>query len=117
MSAISLSQLIATYFTSPASLVSFAVQFLLGLGAGYFLAKGLKYILAFFVVLVVGDLLNVWAIHGVNLTRLTASLANASAVEAQLSNIMPLAQLVYPLLSTSAVVVGFVVGAAIALLK
>ena len=47
-------------FTNPATLVTFVVEFLLGLGLGYFSLKALKYILALIAIIVLGILLNIW---------------------------------------------------------
>lgn len=45
-------------------LVSVVIQFLLGLGLGYYLAKAIKYLVAIALVLLAGAILNVWSFGG-----------------------------------------------------
>lgn len=113
---VSLAEILVAYFSTPQGLVAAMVEFLLGLGAGYFLSKGLKYVIAFFVLLLTGDLLNVWAINELNLKSLTDA-TNVTALETQLKPLLSFTQLLYPIFVNLIVLVGFLIGAAIALLK
>jgi uncharacterized membrane protein (Fun14 family) len=47
-------------FGNSSALITFTVEFLLGLGLGYFSVKALKYVLALIGIVVVGILLNIW---------------------------------------------------------
>jgi hypothetical protein len=59
--------------SSPATIIVIVIEFLLGLGVGYVLAKGLKYVLAFFLLLIVGELLNIWSIGALDMKSLASS--------------------------------------------
>ena len=54
------SSVISSLFTNPSSLITFIVEFALGLGLGYFSAKAIKYLLAIIGIFIVGVVLNVW---------------------------------------------------------
>ena len=54
------SSLILSLFTNTSSLITFIIEFVLGLGLGYFAAKVIKYLLALIGIFIVGLVLNVW---------------------------------------------------------
>jgi hypothetical protein len=56
----SFQSLIASLFTSPTVLVTFFIEFALGIGLGYLSVKVAKYIIALLAIFIVGVLLNVW---------------------------------------------------------
>lgn len=47
---------------NPKTLIVMAIQFMMGLGLGYYSSKALKYILALIVILVLGTVLSVWSL-------------------------------------------------------
>jgi uncharacterized membrane protein (Fun14 family) len=55
--------LVSTAITNPYVAAAMAIQFLLGLGLGYVIAKAAKYVLAFIGLLVLGAALNVWSLN------------------------------------------------------
>lgn len=52
--------LITSLFTSPTVLITFFIEFALGIGLGYLSVKVAKYIIALLAIFIVGVLLNVW---------------------------------------------------------
>ena len=52
--------LIVSLFTSPTVLITFFIEFALGIGLGYLSVKVAKYIIALLAIFIVGVLLNVW---------------------------------------------------------
>ena len=106
-------------FTWPNGVIVAIIEFVLGLGVGYVLAKGLKYIAAFFVLLLVGDLLNIWTVKELNVSSLVSGVtsANITAVEQALRPLLYLAYVVQPIFTSVIIFVGFLVGAAIAMFK
>ncbi len=95
------------------------IEFLLGLGVGYFLSKGLKYIIAFFAMLIIGDLLNAWRLSSINLSSVsnTTNVTFLTHLKSELTPLMSLAYLLAPIFTDVVVLVGFIVGALIAFLK
>jgi len=50
--------------TNTKVLIAVSVQFLLGLGLGYYSAKVIKYVLALIAIVIIGAVLSVWSIGG-----------------------------------------------------
>lgn len=115
----SLSSVVSEALSNRAQLVVYVIEFLLGLGAGYVLAKGLKYVVAFFVLLLIGNLLNIWSVGGLNLKGLAANVSsgNLTAVEEALKPLVYFAYVLGPIFSSVIILVGFLIGAAIALMR
>lgn len=63
-SEISLTDTLGIILSNEKILISVLIQFLMGLGVGYYFAKAVKYLIAFVLVLVIGGLLNVWSFSG-----------------------------------------------------
>ena len=59
-----LPEFISAALSNPRVLVAILIQFLLGLGLGYFSVKVIKYILALIGILVLGSVLSVWSLGG-----------------------------------------------------
>ncbi len=55
---------ISEALSNPKVLIAVLIQFLLGLGLGYFSAKVVKYILALVGILILGSILSVWSLGG-----------------------------------------------------
>ncbi len=114
-----LTSAISSLLSNKDALVAYAVEFVLGLGVGYVLARGLKYIIAFFVLLVVGDVLNVWSINGLNLSSITSGLSsgNVTALAASMRPVLETLSLLQPIFTSSIILIGFLIGAAIAFFR
>ena len=101
------SSLISSLFTTPSSLITFIIEFALGLGLGYFSAKVFKYILALICIFILGIVLNVW------------NAPNLGNLGLEWSTVYPaLLSIIYMLGLTTVlpVILGFIVGILIALL-
>ncbi len=103
--------------SSPASIAVTVIEFILGLVAGYVLFRGIKYILGFFLVLIIGDLLNVWKVSVLNVRSVAAGGANITAIQQALASLAPYLAVLQPLFTSVVVLVGFLIGAAIAFLR
>ena len=110
------SSLISSLFTNPSSLITFIVEFALGLGLGYFAAKVIKYLLAIIGILLVGVVLNVW--NAPNLwTNIQQQLGNLGL---EWSKVYPaLLSIIYILVLTTIlpITLGFILGIIIATLN
>jgi hypothetical protein len=102
--------------SSPATIIVTVIEFLLGLSVGYVLAKGLKYVLAFFLLLIVGDLLHIWNV-GAEMNSLVSSVAsgNVAAIEQGLRALAPFLAVIEPIFTNVVIVIGFIIGVVIAL--
>jgi len=58
------SEVLSIALSNPKVLAVMIIQFLLGLGLGYFSVKALKYILALIAILALGSMLSVWSLGG-----------------------------------------------------
>ena len=108
---------LGVYLSSPTSIAVAIIQFILGLAAGFVLFKGLKYILGFFLVLIIGDLLNVWTVSSINVKALVSGGVNATTIEQALKSVGPYLTILQPIFGSVVVLIGFIIGAAIAFLK
>ncbi len=59
---VDLPSLINEALKNPRTLIAMSIQFLMGLGLGYFSVKALKYIVALILILVLGMVLSIWSI-------------------------------------------------------
>ena len=101
-----LSEFLSVALSNPKVLVVVLIQFLLGLGLGYFSVKVVKYVLALIGILVLGSVLSVWSLGG--------------SVDEFLTNLGVQAQKVLPLIKSvmttlgimtvGPVAVGFIIG-------
>jgi len=55
---------IAIILSNNRILVATLIQFLMGLGLGYYFAKAVKYLIALILVIIAGALLNIWSVGG-----------------------------------------------------
>jgi len=60
----SFTDLLSDIVKNPKSLITFIIQFLLGLGLGYYSLKAIKHIAALIAIFVIGGILNVWSLGG-----------------------------------------------------
>jgi hypothetical protein len=95
--------------TDPRVAAAVVIQFLMGLGLGYFAVKALKYIAAFIAILVLGSFLSVWSLGGSIESSLQTLGELAGAVKSLLT--------VLGVLTVGPVLVGFIVGVLISLLR
>lgn len=98
-----------TVIADPKVAVAIIVQFLMGLGLGYFAVKALKYVVAFIAILVLGSFLSVWSLGGSVESSLEMLGEAASAVKGLLA--------VLGVMTVGPVSAGFIVGALISLLR
>lgn len=112
-------QALGVSLSSPTGIAITIIEFLLGFGAGYVLFKGLKYIVAFFLILIVGDLLSVWKISALNFKSLAAGVASGNTTELAegLRSLAPFLGIIEPLFTSIIIFVGFLIGAAVAFFK
>ncbi|MGC9072373.1 MAG: hypothetical protein ACP5HK_06780 [Acidilobus sp.] len=113
----SLVQALGISLSSPMTIVVTIIEFLLGFAAGYVLFRGIKYILGFFLVLIIGDLLNVWKISYLNARAYASGTANLTTIEEALKSLAPYLAVLQPLFTSVVIFVGFLIGAAVAFLK
>lgn len=110
--AVSVTQYISQYFSTPQAIIVTVIEFLLGFGVGYFLAKGLKYILAFFALLIVGDLLNIWSV-----SAFSAKSLSIATLQQELAPLSAFLSIIQPIFTNIIILIGFIIGAAVALLR
>ena len=108
--------LISSLLTNPAFLITFVIEFALGLGLGYFSAKVFKYIVALIAIFIVGVFLNVWQSPqlGINIK------AQLDAAGLSWNNVQPVVlSLLYTLGITTVlpITIGFAIGMVIAMAK
>lgn len=111
-----LGSLFGSIFANPSSLITFIIEFGLGLGLGYFSTKVFKYLLALIAIFAIGMFLNVWSSpsFGTNIKDLLVRIGLES------SKITPvLLSIAYMLGLTTVlpITVGFIVGLVIAMNK
>ncbi len=108
-----LTDLIGEALKNPRTLAVIALQFLMGLGLGYFSSKVVKYILALIVILVLGTALSIWSLG----TSPEGFLVGLYEYFRQLQpHIMALLQLL-GLMTIGPVTIGFIVGVLLALVR
>ncbi len=106
---IDMPSLITSLLTSPMVLITFFIQFALGIGLGYLSVRVAKYLLALLAIFIVGVLLNVW--HAGNLQDMVAGLSlQWSRVYPMIQALLVLVGLTTVLPITLGFIIGFVVG-------
>ncbi len=103
---VELPEFISAALSNPKVLIAVLIQFLLGLGLGYFSVKVLKYILALIGILILGSVLSVWSLGG----SIEDFLAKVG-IEAQ--KLYPLIQSIMAtlgILTVGPVAIGFILG-------
>ncbi len=109
---IDMPSLITSLLTSPMVLITFFIQFALGIGLGYLSVRVAKYLLALLAIFIVGVLLNVW--HAGNLQDTVAGLS------LQWSRVYPIIQALLVLVGLTTVLpitLGFIIGFVVGLQK
>ena len=109
---IDMPSLITSLLTSPTVLITFFIQFALGLGLGYLSVKVAKYLIALLAIFIVGVLLNIW--QSANLQDMVGGLS------LQWSKVYPVIQALIVLVGLTTVLpitLGFVIGFVVALQK
>jgi hypothetical protein len=109
---IDMPSLITSLLTSPTVLITFFIQFALGLGLGYLSIKVAKYLIALLAIFIVGVLLNIW--QSANLQEMVGGLS------LQWSKVYPVIQALIVLVGLTTVLpitLGFIIGFVVALQK
>ncbi len=101
-----LPEFISAALSNPKVLIAVLIQFLLGLGLGYFSVKVIKYILALLGILVLGSVLSVWSLGGSIDEFLTKIGAEAQKVLPLIKSIMA----TLGILTVGPVAIGFIIG-------
>jgi hypothetical protein len=94
-------------------LVATLLQFLMGLGLGYYFAKAVKYLIALILVMIAGALLNMWSFGGSIDNILTKYISNIAQYRDEVLTLLKIfgAMLVGPIL------IGFIIGVIIGLTR
>ncbi|MEM4017096.1 MAG: hypothetical protein QW604_04725 [Fervidicoccaceae archaeon] len=94
-------------------LVATLLQFLMGLGLGYYFAKAVKYLIALILVIIAGALLNIWSFGGSIDNILTKYISNIAQYRDEVLTLLKIfgAMLVGPIL------IGFIIGVIIGLTR
>jgi hypothetical protein len=94
-------------------LVATLLQFLMGLGLGYYFAKAVKYLIALILVMIAGALLNIWSFGGSIDNILTKYISNIAQYKDEVLTLLKIfgAMLVGPIL------IGFIIGVIIGLTR
>jgi hypothetical protein len=94
-------------------LVATLLQFLMGLGLGYYFAKAVKYLIALILVMIAGALLNIWSFGGSIDNILTKYISNIAQYRDEVLTLLKIfgAMLVGPIL------IGFIIGIIIGLTR
>ncbi|MDQ1280917.1 MAG: hypothetical protein QG670_2180 [Thermoproteota archaeon] len=103
-------------FSSPAFLIIFIIQLVLGLGLGYFSIKIFKYLIALIGIFVVGLLLNVWQTPMLG-TNLSGELVQLGLTWQQIYPIVMSIILTLGLTTVLPITLGFVIGIIVAMVK
>ena len=104
---------IASFVSNPVVFASFVIQFLLGLGAGYYMAKIAKYIVVLIAIFILGALIGAWGISG-SVEEALKSLG-ASVAESKDAIISIMKAFGFVLVGPTAI--GFIVGILLELLR
>jgi len=94
-------------------LVATLLQFLMGLGLGYYFAKAVKYLIALILIIIAGALLNIWSFGGSIDNILTKYVSNIAQYRDEVLTLLKIfgAMLVGPIL------IGFIIGVIIGLTR
>ncbi|MEM1680656.1 MAG: hypothetical protein QXT01_06270 [Sulfolobales archaeon] len=108
-----ITDLVEEVLKNPRTLVAVVIQFLMGLGLGYFSLKALKYILALIVILVLGTALSIWSIGTSPESFLIGIYEYFKYLQPHLITLLQL----LGLMTIGPVTLGFIVGALIAIIR
>lgn len=108
--------LLMSTFTNPASLLTFLIEFILGIGLGYFSTKILKYVLALVGIFVIGVLLNVWQSPQLG-ANLGSQLAQLGLTWEKISPVIMSFVYMFGLTTVFPITLGFIIGIVIAMAK
>ena len=108
-----LTDLISEALKEPKVLISMCIQFLMGLGLGYFSIKALKYIVALILILVIGMMLSIWSIGSSPESLLGSVYETLREFTPQLIALLQL----LGIMTIGPVSLGFILGVIIALIK
>lgn len=98
---------------NPKVMLAVAIQFLMGLGLGYYSAKVIRYILALIGILILGSILSIWSLGG-------SAYDVISRLGEEATKVYPVIQSVLSalgILTVGPIAAGFIVGVIIALRK
>lgn len=98
---------------NPKVMLAVAIQFLMGLGLGYYSAKVIRYILALIGILILGSILSIWSLGG-------SAYDVISRLGEEATKVYPVVQSVLSalgILTVGPIAAGFIVGVIIALRK
>jgi uncharacterized membrane protein (Fun14 family) len=104
---------IAFFASNPAVLASFVIQFLLGLGAGYYMAKIAKYIVALIAIFILGALIGAWGVSG----SVEEALKNLGASVAESKDAIISIMKAFGFVLVGPTAIGFIVGILLGLLR
>lgn len=110
---VTLSDALAIMLSNNKILVATLIQFLMGLGLGYYFAKAVKYLIAMILVIIVGTLLNVWSFGG----SLDNIFRNYVAGLAQYKDEVITLFKIFGAMLVGPILIGFVIGIIIGLTK
>ena len=108
-----LTDLISEALREPKVLVAVLIQFLMGLGLGYFSIKALKYIVASILILVLGTALSIWSIGSSPESLLGSLYETFKEFTPQLIALLQL----LGIMTVGPISLGFILGVIIALIK
>lgn len=108
-----LTDLISEALREPKVLVAVLIQFLMGLGLGYFSIKALKYIVASILILVLGMALSIWSIGSSPESLLGSLYETFKEFTPQLIALLQL----LGIMTVGPISLGFILGVIIALIK
>ncbi len=98
---------------NPKVMLAVAIQFLMGLGLGYYSAKVIRYILALIGILILGSILSIWSLGG-------SAYDVISRLGTEAAKIYPVVQSILSalgILTIGPIAAGFILGVIIALRK
>lgn len=104
---------IVSLVSNPTALLGFVIQFLLGLAAGYYMAKIAKYVVALIIVFILGALIGAWGVSG----SVEESLKSLGSSIAQSKDAIISIMKAFGFVLVGPTAIGFVVGILLGLLR
>jgi len=104
---------IISLFSHPYSIIIFIIEFVLGLGLGYFSIKIVKYLLALILIFAIGVVLNIWAAPNIGANMLSNLGADWSIIYPVITSLI----LILGLTTILPITLGFILGIIIAIIK
>ncbi len=108
--------LLTSTFSNPASLITFVIELVLGLGLGYFSTKIFKYVLALVGIFIVGVLLNIWQSPNLG-SNLQSQLSQYGLTWDKIQPVVTSVIYMFGLTTIFPITLGFVIGIIIAVAK